>query len=65
MNTGIYMPRVIGPGWVYSREHQIEKESKRETVRRKWHVLDYEKSAVARGKTKQKKAFFRCAWRSR
>ena len=24
---------------VYSREHQIEKESKRETVRRKWHAL--------------------------
>ena len=29
------LPRVIGPEWVYSREHQIEKESKRETVRRK------------------------------
>lgn len=39
MNREYTLPRVIGPEWVYSREHQIEKESKRETVRRKWHVL--------------------------
>ena len=35
MNREYTLPRVIGPEWVYSREHQIEKESKKETVRRR------------------------------